>query len=418
MSYPKLIHEYLDGQLSMVQEDILFAELAKNPDLRLEFNQQVQLQNVALSDMRTISPPTNSTNAIFNSLGFSIPSRDYLNRITPNAATTVPIKQNFIKSFGGFVKKHAVTVAAIFLTAGLTTGIFMLTDNRFAPVEQASKVMFENNVPVITSIEIPQETANNMINNASQSYHSNREGRNITAQAAKQNQIADNDFNTTNPLQQNLNKAASVTKNSSSDNINLAANYSNKPINMIQSEFNDTPIALLNIEPTTIKGDGDNKLIVTYSDQNSNLKVEQPMEKNALSNMNLTYLYKVNDHLFVGLSGGNENFAQRFLWNSKSENLEYQINQAHWYLGGIIRGEYPLHELFQYGDFITPYGQVFFGSTTFGGLLAKLQAGITISPYSQWSFNMGYEFGNYYYKVDKLNNTSKDGFVFGVGLNF
>ena len=85
MSYSRLIHEYLDGQTDIVQEDILFAELAKNPDLRIEFNEQVQLQNVALTDMRTITPPAETTNAIFSKLGFTIPSKEFMNRISATA---------------------------------------------------------------------------------------------------------------------------------------------------------------------------------------------------------------------------------------------------------------------------------------------------------------------------------------------
>ncbi len=46
MDYSRMIHDYLDGELDQMQQDILFAELATNQDMRVDFSQQVKLQVV------------------------------------------------------------------------------------------------------------------------------------------------------------------------------------------------------------------------------------------------------------------------------------------------------------------------------------------------------------------------------------
>ena len=47
MSYDLLIHEYLDTGLDEARQEALFAEIAKNPELRNEFNSQLKLQNIS-----------------------------------------------------------------------------------------------------------------------------------------------------------------------------------------------------------------------------------------------------------------------------------------------------------------------------------------------------------------------------------
>ena len=73
MNNSKLIHDYLDGKLQQPGQDMLFAELANNAELRNEFNQQMKMHMIAQNDMAMISPPAAATNAIFAELGFSIP---------------------------------------------------------------------------------------------------------------------------------------------------------------------------------------------------------------------------------------------------------------------------------------------------------------------------------------------------------
>ena len=66
MEYNRLIHDYLDNELDPSREEELFSQISKNPDLRMEFNNQLQLHLVAQNDISTIAPPIDSTNFIFS----------------------------------------------------------------------------------------------------------------------------------------------------------------------------------------------------------------------------------------------------------------------------------------------------------------------------------------------------------------
>ena len=148
MSYQKLIHEYLDEGLESPSEDILFAELNSNPLMRDEFNQQVKLHVIAQNDMGTISPPVESTNMIFSTLGFTIPS----GQETPVAAKSEPAKQNN----GGFRKLwngNLSTIITAILTAVVTTLIVINLQEEQASVNADNNAVTANKIPLVSSLE-------------------------------------------------------------------------------------------------------------------------------------------------------------------------------------------------------------------------------------------------------------------------
>jgi hypothetical protein len=62
------------------------------------------------------------------------------------------------------------------------------------------------------------------------------------------------------------------------------------------------------------------------------------------------------------------------------------------------------------------------------GFLGSGQLGITLTPYNNIALNLGYEVKSFYYQVssintnnvvnNKLENTIKNGLVFGLGMSF
>ncbi len=420
MSYSKLIHEYLDSQLNAVNEDVLFAELAKNSDLRVEFNQQVQLQNVAMTDMRTITPPAESTNAIFTSLGFTIPSSDYLRRIMPNSGGSISMRPAG-SAVSQFFRKYASTVAAVIITASLTTAVFMLTDNRFATTPTANEniAQVKKDIPVVSSQEksdiaiVKQSNLTNITRTQRNTF------ANISDNSANQTQqiVDDNSPNIAGLFQ----NSPSVKTNSSDEpTINLMGTNSNTRSGFVNNDVYDPFFSALNIEPAQNFNDGNVAVIFSYSDQASNVSVAAPGQSFAGNNFNVTTLYKINDHWYVGASFGAEQFALKYTQNIKGEGEGYQWQQmpSLGYIGLTTRFALPLKDYFEYGDLITPYLQIFGGTTNAYGFLAKGQAGITLTPYNKLAINIGYEIATYSYKIEKTENIFKNGFVFGAGLSF
>ena len=410
MSYSKLIHEYLDSQLNAVNEDVLFAELAKNSDLRIEFNQQVQLQNVAMSDMRTISPPAESTNVIFTSLGFTIPSGEYLRRIAPNPESGISMRPPG-SALSRFVRKHVSTVAAVIITASLTTAVFMLTNNRFAtPIANDNIAKANNEIPVISSQE-KADIVSVKQSNLTNKDHSYR--NNITGNAAQQ-VISENSTN----MASLLGIAPSVKTDNRNETINLIGANGNSSSNFINNNITDPFFSALNIEPVQNFNDGNLAVIVSYSDQASNVSVNAPGQSFAANNLNATVLIKLNDNWYIGPTLGWEQFALNFTRNFDGEGYQFQKQPSLSYFGLTGKFAFPLKDYFEYGDLITPYAQVFGGTTYAGGFLGKAQFGITLTPYNKWAINIGYELANYTYKVENIENIFKNGLVLGAGLSF
>lgn len=71
MDYAHLIHIYLEGTLEGHLEEVLFAELGRNPLLRRELTAQIQMVSAARRDAASITPTEFEKNAIFSQLGFS-----------------------------------------------------------------------------------------------------------------------------------------------------------------------------------------------------------------------------------------------------------------------------------------------------------------------------------------------------------
>ncbi|ROL57196.1 hypothetical protein D9V86_12330 [Bacteroidetes/Chlorobi group bacterium ChocPot_Mid] len=406
MSYSRLIHEYLDSQLDAVNEDVLFAELAKNSDLRVEFNQQVQLQNVAMSDMRTISPPTESTNTIFNSLGFSIPSGDYLRRIAPNPDASIAVRP-VGTAVSRFFKKHIATVAAVIITASLTTAVFMLTDNRFASQPENKNIaQVQNDIPVISSkdntnqaIQKGNNFAYSGISNAIKNIPNSQESNNSNSSNQSLDEKPVN-------LASMFTEASQVSTTDKISSLKMINN--NNPVN---NEIIDPFVNTLKLQPSNNFSDGKIAIILTYANKSSNVAVDINGQN---LDYNLTAVYKLNDNLYIGMTAGSEQFAMRFI----KEGYEYQKLPNLSYLGLTVKGVLPLKDFNEIGNLLTPYIQLTGGSTNLGWFMGKLQTGLTLTPYSKWAVNVGWEYSTFLYNVNGFKSTGKNGFVIGAGLSF
>jgi hypothetical protein len=405
----------------MVREDVLFAELAKNSDLRIEFNQQVQLQNVAMTDMRTITPPAESTNSIFSSLGFSIPSKEYMNRIAAKPANALQMSKTAGGAIIGFWKKYAVTVAAIILTAGLTTSVFMLTDDRFATTDKPVLTQnVEKDIPVMSS----QTTVTDNITQRQQR-------TNFAGSFAKQTNAENNSNSVVKEEPVSIAKT-DINSLNSSQNIDIISAYRNDfNASSINQQMIDPLAELFNLKPARNFNDGNFALLISYPNTSpSNVNISNNLVNNFETNVNITALYKIGDNWYVGASLGKENFAMNFNRDLYGEKNNQQQNPALFYYGLTARYSANLDNLIglNVSQFAKPYLQLYAGSTSMLGFLGSGQLGITLTPYNNIALNLGYEVKSFYYQVssintnnvvnNKLENTIKNGLVFGLGMSF
>jgi len=422
MSNSKYIHDYLDGELNKTQQDILFADLANNSELRDEFNQQLKLHMIAKSDMSMIAPPAAVTNSIFGQLGFSMPPSA---GISPAAVTSAG--SGIASSLLLFFKRHAANSLTALLSAVLTgLIIYFLIDLNYGNNSGISGNQQTSNYPIVSSLNqspvtvipsasnaLTEDDVNRIINKAMAKYSSNvdRHYRELYAAFLENNNSGQSDntnvanqpnviyvpydkYYTTTPLIQNNNDSPVLTKT-------------------VNSNPQITNTAM--IEPQ-LGYDTDFTVYLRGYSAKSNVNVAVPSQSNPwFVNMALGAGYNISSDHRIGLEIGQEAYPQVFTRDSWGEELTFYQNPVLLWYGATYR--------FSMTDFLVPnvlypYAQIMGGFTKVGPV-GRAQIGLNYSPDKRVSFNLGVESSALWYNVDKvIYDTKKFGFTYGVSINY
>jgi len=446
MSYSRFIHDYLDGELGDVQKEALFAELAKDSRLRNEFDKQMKLHIISKNDLNSISIPLSATNAVFTSLGFSLPSDEYLSKLSPSAS--VADKENS-DGFRRTLKRSWPVLLAILLTTTITGtlffSIFGINSLKFGGDGQSNPIAGKGkNVPVISSFDNNNTQGNTTDLRdikglaADGSTNTNRSTRdNIGQQKNAQQSNADY---TTNNADNGNNTGEFIAANDAVDN-HSEVNHSYPQItteNQGNSNSSMNAQGKYGINQTsnrnrTITGETfgninysmiNNISLPEYKQYSlslrrlpvlSTVKFEN-QEELASSNeglngygLNINYRFDANHSL--GIEMGKEQFAQSFV----NDNDSYKQVPTYFWIGPVYRLSLPELNI---ANMIYPYAQVFAGYTSSGPLLRPM-LGLTFEPVRSLSFNVGYEYAVMLYNVDgTIYNTGKYGLTYGLSYSF
>jgi hypothetical protein len=414
MSYSRLIHDYLDGQLDAAEEDDLFSALARNSELRVEFNQQMRLGVAAQADMGSIAPPMASTNMIFSSLGFSIPSADYVDASAGTGAA--------LAGFWLAARKYGAIIAAAVISAAITSMLFMFYNNS---TEKSGNNNFasarNSHVPVVSSFQSDNSTGN--IGQAD-----SRSGNTQKAIVAAKNNTREDNYSGIN------NESASLAAQNDNNEAPAELTYNNTFKTGLANEtslfnlsgrngFNSfAPAgAYVLLSPEMLNTNGANtNFMVQYRGFAGRSFPEPVIAGQGLgltNNVAIALVYKFDKHHAAGLEFGKENLTQEY--SKVVDNFTEIINKNPsllWY-GAFYR--FSLPEL-GIGDIIVPYAQLMAGGTIIGPL-GKLQAGFQIMPNSLVTMNIGYEGTGLVYPYPYRNQwltSYKHGITAGVGINF
>jgi hypothetical protein len=427
MNNSKLIHDYLDGKLKQPEQDMLFAELAQNSDLRYEFNQQMKLHMITQSDMAMISPPASATNAIFAELGFSIPPSHGGGH---GGAFFAAVKSS--------VKKYLPNVTTAVLTAVITALVlYWLLDFNYGNSINTGDNNAAQNKPVVTSLEgdfspilpvyiekqgLTEADVQRIINNAMLQYAEKMDkyyenyysqllaafnSRNSTTQNDRlaDNSTERNDFNFLSYLTDNN---SDVIENNNVENNNLLTpNGNNSNLNnAVTLNPKLTPKQILSNFNLSFRG---------FAAQ-SNVNVNVPSQSNPwFNNMSVGASYNVTPVHAVGVEVGQEAFPQKFIREHYGEELTYAQNPILFWYGASYR--YSLKKVF-IPNVLYPYVQVLGGFTKVGPL-GRAQLGLSYSPDKRVTFNLGIEGSALWYNVqNKIYNTNKIGLTYGVSVSY
>ncbi len=421
MEYSRLINDYLEGELHPVLEDNLFSELALNQDLRFELNKQIKIHMLIKSNMNSITIPSESTEAIFGNLGFSIPSAssNFGSSVFTRFTRSLTMRKSY-KYFMGIAT--AILVAFMIYTnlgndAANTTQI----QSSYLPTFSVNSNDNSNssNYPLSTnhsgignnkpSLPIkPVVSANNSFSAASEAFDNN--------------QLVSNDNSTQELLSKELSAVNEMPnqqmnypiENSYSGNSAFNSEKHTIALNSIMQNSIIQNQSLLRIPEFSHNSIG---IEVSWSKQNFNINKPQNLpddDKTFAFGSNFSILYKIDSYHSVGFDFGEETFPQEFIHFNGEQNTTIKQNPNYQWFVATYR--YKASNL-QLLDMITPFTKIMFGGAR-GGVLAKAQLGISWQLNSLLSANISGEYGSLLYNVNKnLYHSDKFGIMYGLTVH-
>lgn len=453
MQYAKLIHEYLDEGIDSSREDLLFAELAANPEVREEFNRQVKLHLFAQNDMGSITPPIELTYGVFSQLGFSIPSENYMQQ------TADSVKPSKYSSALNFWKRNLTTMSIVLLLTSFSgyMGYQLATGKGIFGFGKTQSVdVAKSTIPVAGSFDSSDETQN--------SQHQKNNGETFASLNTYSNNSADSNpyINKSAKKQNTGNRSERYTENANNPAIGLTNDNSDltkahqTALNQVTvpllafsapgslysenlggffqiSSINKTsgsPILISNAYPGSIDSDGmflnpgsirpidDTRFIIQVRGLNpepatvySNNVSSEPV----IGKLSFAIFYKVNENSAFGIEAGWEHFSQVFDRKIGGKEFTQVQNPMLFWYGASYR--YTGVELI-IPDIFYPYGQALVGGTATGAIV-RAQGGMQLKLTNNFVLLMGYEYRNHFFNVDNtIYSSTRHGLVYGVNFNF
>ncbi len=424
MSYSKLIHDYLDGELDPIQQDGLFSRIAVDSDVKTEFNQQMKLHVITRNDMGTISPPLQSTNAIFSALGFSIPSSQFSGTAGVASGASAGIGTALMLGAKKYFPYAITTILATAITALI---FFYFFDKYFATKDDMASAK-HSQIPVVASYD---RQPSPVVSSPQNAVLTKREVERLFVKTLRE--TIENMFSSSVPPM-----IASIEQSKEQNPINQGNEYRNisKSGNRINSLDNslfagkskDEQIKYSNYLPVTYAlspfsnfREQQDETRVGFELRNINSKSDQNVSslpsgsKPWFSNMGAALIYQINNNHSIGVSIGQEQYGQNFTRLTDGVVYSFKQNPMLFWYG--LTYKLTLPELL-YANVIYPYATVVIGGTTVGPL-GRIQAGLTYQPDKRVSFTLGAEASALYYNVqNNIYSSKKLGFTYGIGIHY
>lgn len=430
--YTSLLYDFVDGSLEHQHEEMLFAEMSTNQELRNELKELLALNGALQSDVKAFVPPVESTMKIFNTLGYTAPiAAVTAATVAANAGSSGAISSFFAKAgtyIGGYI--HAL-LSGVVITATSLAVLFGTDTIQFSSDTQSVQSSAMASKQYIPQTQSPINTESNT--NTIQT-----DTRNTVKETVRYVYIS-------SPTQQSSgNSGNQAAVNQTSLNVeNQASDIQNRAIqeeSMIPSAQESATVTTTETlahssaqSPTSTWGNitqvqvNDGPLSVPYGMNNSsylNTPPDQwtlqfrrldmqtannndlmPQSSTFPFNGALTALYTVSPDFAIGLEMGYERFAQTFeSVNAQNRRIEvYQ--QPNLLTAGLALRYTPLRF-----DNITPYLQASAGFSQIG-MVNRASVGFMYAPNQTLSFTLGIESSMLQYKE---KNTSYSSFNYGL----
>ena len=434
--YTSLLYDFVDGSLEHQHEEMLFAEMSTNQELRNELKELLSLNGALQSDIKAFVPPVESTMKIFNTLGYTAPIAAAVTAATvaTNAGSSGAISSFFAKAgtyIGGYI--HAL-LSGVVITATSLAVLFGTDTIQFSSDTQSVQSSATASKQHITQTQSPINTERNTNTVETDTRNTVKETVRYVYLSSPTPQAPDKSANTvfSNQLSINSDKQASDIQNSAAQAEPMIP-ITEESVTVTTTETLAHSSAQ---SPTNIWGNitevpvNDGPLFVPYGGMNNSSYFNTPPDQWSLQfrrldmqtasnndpmpqsstfpfNGALTALYTVSPDIAIGLEMGYERFAQTFeSVNAQNRRIEvYQ--QPSLLTGGLALRYTPLHF-----DNFTPYLQASAGFSQIG-MVNRASVGFMYAPSQTLSFTLGIESSMLRYQEKSTSYSS-----FNYGLSY
>jgi hypothetical protein len=160
--YTSLLYDFVDGSLEHQHEEMLFAEMSTNQELRNELKELLALNGALQSDVKAFVPPVESTMKIFNTLGYTAPiAAVTAATVAANAGSSGAISSFFAKAgtyIGGYI--HAL-LSGVVITATSLAVLFGTDTIQFSSDTQSVQSSAMASKQYIPQTQSPINTESN-----------------------------------------------------------------------------------------------------------------------------------------------------------------------------------------------------------------------------------------------------------------
>lgn len=411
-SMSELVYLFVDGETTSAQEEILFNNMAGNPDLQQELQEAILIRSTLEQDCSALAVPPETTAAIFQKAGFSLPGT--------SSGLTVG---SLIGSATQFLRSVAIPTACAVGGAVITTLFFMsksddstihnllANDTHPKSDNQYSTSVLVSNADTHTlqvAPLIPSQSAKNISSVFTPSKGGSENINNEDDALLHKGNIDEQNVNNNETEEQNSLNPVSVKNTHYKKTLNTPTSFSaisharslessESGLKNLFSETETMPIVL------SMRG---------FTNITTVPNVGKSIPNNEFDNIIVSLGYNLNDNVTIGLEGGSERLQYYTFENGK--NNKATLHNSIMWLGGYYKQHFPLLE---FSD-ILPYAQVSLGGTL-SGPTGRLLAGLRWKPDTRISLSAGVEGNAFLYQNSaEWYSVRTLGFMYQVDVNF
>lgn len=413
----EMLHLYIDGELNIMDEQPLFAELNINEELRSEMRDLLSIRRSVQNDSEAFAPPVESASFIFSKVGLnppvSIPPPEVLQPIATTGTTF------FSNLFRYVWAPILATVVSIIGTSIILTNYY---NNKIEQVKSAatSKTSFDKFTETKENSNINKEIIPRITENKNISNHQPK-----VVTFNRKNTVKHIGFETVS----NDKEVENAQESLKVDNPIFERNLSKTPFIIVNKNYNSAFNPSFNLNQIPFDNSLNSKFLRNKSDESSYsiylrgiyAKSYPNTDLNTASNplftnMSLGAYISGGRHLQFGLEIGQEAFSQIFYNMENGIKWQYKQNPVIFWgaFGALVRTD-----KIAYLGGVQPFGQLLIGGNQLGPL-GKLITGIQLnSPEIGVGLLLGLEGSMLFYTNQSTWYTSRKlGFTFGTSFNF